>query len=144
MLERTQQLLLESATRAKIIKFTKRKPANLAGFLYGYKKRKAAGSRTEAAGSHLIAAGSLPADLSLTWMIRKATLPKGLRATRPRVDPKSDPAAGSDKAASESGMFADGSGRFADESGRFAPSGLVAGLDDPKSDPAEGSDKAAG
>ncbi|PIQ78676.1 MAG: hypothetical protein COV79_05135, partial [Parcubacteria group bacterium CG11_big_fil_rev_8_21_14_0_20_41_14] len=72
---------------------------------------------------------------SLAWMIRKATLPKG--ATRPRDDPKSDPAAGSDKAASESGMFADGSGRF-------APSGLVAGLVDPKSDPAEGSDKAAG
>ncbi|PJC40246.1 MAG: hypothetical protein CO042_04795, partial [Parcubacteria group bacterium CG_4_9_14_0_2_um_filter_41_8] len=80
-------------------------------------------------------AGSLQADLSLAWLIRKATLPKG--ATRPRDDPKSDPAEGSDKAASESGMFADGSGRF-------APSGLVAGLVDPKSDPAEGSDKAAG
>ncbi|PIQ79591.1 MAG: hypothetical protein COV79_03400 [Parcubacteria group bacterium CG11_big_fil_rev_8_21_14_0_20_41_14] len=48
-------------------------------------------------------------------------------------DSESDPAAGSDKAADESGRFAPSglvAGADDSESGRFAPSGLVAGADD--------------
>ncbi|PJC40630.1 MAG: hypothetical protein CO042_02795, partial [Parcubacteria group bacterium CG_4_9_14_0_2_um_filter_41_8] len=61
-----------------------------------------------------------------TWFTTKEDVGEYIK----QVGKTSDPAAGSDKAASESG--------------RFASSGLVAGVDDPKSDPAAGSDKAAG
>ena len=74
------------------------------------------------------AAGSLPEDSSL---VRKATLPKGLGATRPRTKAAVEwlgkrPCRWERQGrADESGRFAP-SGLVADESGRFAPSGLVA------------------